>query len=333
MILFPLIVIIGFFIFLNSTRRKVKWIKPLRNVNILFGFLFIWTLFGFFTQEDVTERCGCFIQSRGIFSIDYMAFSAISLVLFILAFVVKNKVARRSLLFFEFAYWIFKLFIIKSGYVAGLGMEVFKYYDFLGLLGRLLLLNSLFAYKIKEYLLCVFAGLLIISKMCFIPCGNNFVYNDYLKPHFNRVMFDQLNGDWTGTMTYSYDSTIYPPSDSNSCHDTILDIDLLYNKKNTASCRDSLIQIKANEVFVRFQDSNLNITKTFPEVDGNYCLDYSELGSKYFTYRLCKYMDSMPLDNHRLYALNMKIEELNDSVLILAFDCGINFELKSIHKK
>lgn len=182
---FPSIVIIGVTIFLIKAPRKEKLIRPLRSQKVLFGFLILWTLLGFFTQQDFTERCGCLVHSRDIFSLDYIILSAISLILLILGFSIRNKFVRISILWLELAYWIFKLFALKSGYEGGLGILVFNYYDFLGLLGRFLLINSLLGYRFKEYILPLVVGVIIIIKMFGVPCNENFIYRDYLNPYYN----------------------------------------------------------------------------------------------------------------------------------------------------
>jgi hypothetical protein len=320
---FPLIVIIGVTIFLIKAPRKVKLIRPLRSQKVLFGFLILLTLFGFFTQQDFTERCGCLIHSRGVFSLDYVIFSAISLILFVLGFIVKNKIARISLICLELAYWIFKLFVLKSGYQGGLGILIFKYYDFFGLLGRLLLLNNLFDNKFKEHLLAILAGLLIIIKMLGIPFNDNFIYRDYLNPYYNQLMFRRLNGNWTGTMVYPKDTTVYKPFDSTDINDLI-------SLNDTVTYRDSTILIKKKGVYFYFQDSNLSINRTLPELDGNYSLYYSQPDSRYFIYIPDKYLDSIKQDyEYGRYTIKMHLEELNDSSLSLQIENGIDFELKT----
>lgn len=320
---FPLIVIIGVIIFLIKAPHKDKLIRPLRSQKVLFGFLILWTLFGFFTQQDFTERCGCLIHSRGVFSLDYVIFSAISLILFVLGFIVKNKTAQISLLCLELAYWTFKLFALKSGYQGGLGILIFKYYDFFGLLGRLLLLNSLFENKFKEHLLAILAGLLIIVKMFGIPCNDNFIYRDYLNPYYNQLMFKRLNGNWTGTMIYPKDTTLHKPFDS-------ADISNLISLIDTVTYRDSTVLKKEKGVYFYFKDSNLSIYRTLPELDGNYSLYYSQPDSRYFIYIPDKYLDSIKQDyKYGQYSIKVHLKELTDSSLSLEIENGIDFELKT----
>jgi hypothetical protein len=278
---------------------------------------------GFFTQQDFTERCGCLIHSRGVFSLDYVIFSAISLILFILGFAVKNKTIRISILFLELAYWTFKLFILKSGYQGGLGILIFKYYDFFGLLGRLLLLNSLFEDKIKEHLLALVAGLLIIVKMLGIPCNDNFVYRDYLNPYYNQLMFKRLNGYWTGTMIYPKDTTVYAPYDSTDIEDLLSLID-------TVTYRDSTIFKMKEGVYFHFNDSYLSIDSASTELNGNYNLYYSQPDSRYFTYLPNRYIDSIKQDyKYGRFSINMYIVELEDSTLTLQIENGKEFKLKT----
>jgi hypothetical protein len=319
-LLFPIIVIGGVTFFLIKAPLKDKLIKPLRSQKILFGFLILWTLIGFFTQQDFTERCGCLIHSRGVFSHDYIIFSAISLILFILGFIVKNKFVRINILCLELVYWIFKLFALKSGYLGGLGILIFKYYDFFGLLGRLLLLNSLFENKFKEYLLAIVAGLLIIVKMLGIPCNDNFIYTDYLNPYYNQLMFKRLNGDWTGTMIYPRGTIEHSPYNSNEISDLV---DIL-------TCQDSTIYKRKQGVHFYFNDSILCIDGTSTELDGNYSLYYSQPDSRYSVYIPNKYLDSIKRDyKYGRYSINIHFEEVNDSTLSFQIEHDKKFILKT----
>ena len=317
-LLFPIIVIVGVTIFLIKAPLKDKLIRPLRNQKVLFGFLILWTLIGFFTRQDFSESCGCLIGSRGIFSPDYVLFSAISLILLILAFILKNKLVRISLLCIELFYWLFKLFALKSGYVGGLGILVFKYYDFISLLARLLLINSLLGYRFKEYLFALISGLLIIIKMLGFPCRDNFIYRDYLNPYYTQQMFEQLNGSWTGLMIYSKDSII---------GETIInpDTSIYGDRPELTRRRDTIVNLRISNVHFTFNDSILTIEKANPDLNGQYCLTYSRPESKCFIYLPRQYIDDAKRDYHfNQYSKTMFFENISDSTL----SCNINYRIE-----
>jgi hypothetical protein len=320
---FPSIVIIGVTIFLIKAPRKEKLIRPLRSQKVLFGFLILWTLLGFFTQQDFTERCGCLVHSRDIFSLDYIILSAISLILLILGFSIRNKFVRISILWLELAYWIFKLFALKSGYEGGLGILVFNYYDFLGLLGRFLLINSLLGYRFKEYILPLVVGVIIIIKMFGVPCNENFIYRDYLNPYYNRLFFNQINGNWTGSMLYPNDSII---------EETIKNPDhIIYGSKPEINLyRDTILYSRFDSVYLTFNDSSLSIEKSSPELNGQYCLTYSRPESNYFVYLPCHYIDDAERDYHfNQYSITIFFENISDSTISCYIDNRIELILKN----
>ncbi len=320
---FPIIVIGGITFLCIKASRKDKLIRPLRSQNVLFGFLILWTLLGFFTQQDFTERCGCLIHSREIFSLDYIIFSAISLILIILGFSIRNRFVRISILWLELAYWIFKLFALKSGYQGGLGILVFKYYDFFGLLGRFLLINSLIRYRFKEYVLTLVAGVIIIIKMLGFPCNENFLYKKYLNPYYNDLIFNEINGSWTGTMIYSNDSTI---------EETIKNTDnKIYGSRPEINLyRDTIIYLRFDSVYISFNDSSLYIEKSTPELNGQYCLTYSQPESRYFIYLPCHYIDDAKRDfNYNQYSITVAFGYISDSSLQCYLNNRIALDLKN----
>jgi hypothetical protein len=319
----PTIVIMGVTFFFIFAQRKDKLRNFIRNQNVLFWFLITWTLFGFFAQQDFSERCGCLTHSRNLFSLDYIIFSAISLILFILSFLIKNKGIRVSLICIELAYWLFKLYFIKSGYIGGMGILVFKYYDFFGLLGRLLILNTLTGQKLKEFLLVLIAGLLIIIKMLGVPCNANFVYRDYINPYYNRTLLNQLNGEWHGTMILPIDTVVHNPIDST-------DKSLMTFLGDFSHYHDTTIIKEINHVQLSFQDSILNINNSTHEYDGNYSLTYSEADSKFLIYTHSKYLINTETDY--LFGpttITVQITNMTDSTITMQIDNRITIKLKT----
>lgn len=323
----PLIVIGGVAFFLFKAPRNGKIIGYLRNQKALFGFLLLWTLLGFFTQQDFTERCDCLIHSRGVFSLDYIGFSAISLILIILGFFIKSKFARIGLLSLELVYWIFKLYALKSGYIGGLGILIFKYYDFIGLLVRLLILNSLFGNKIKEFVFVLLAGLIILLKMLEFPCNDNFIYDDFLNPYYNQLMFEDINGTWTGSLLYPKDSII----DS-----TFKNPDnVIYGSRpEITTYRDTVIFSRFENSHFYFNDSNLRIDNSAPKLNGDYLLTYSRPESGYLNYLPLQYVEAAKEDYRFIqYSIRLLIKNVSDSLLSCQIDGRIDLELKTTHNK
>ena len=318
---FPLIVIGGTAFFLFKAVQNEKLIRPLRSQKVLFGFLILLTLFGFFTQQDFTESCGCLRHSRGVFSLDYIIFSAISLILLLIGLLIKNKTIRISLLSIELAYWIFKLFVLKSGYIGGLGIMVFKYYDFFGLLGRLLLLNSLFGNKLKEHLLTLVAGLLIIIKMLVMPCNENSTYKYYINSYYTNLIFQDLNGSWSGSMVYPKDSTIVETIENP-------DTALYGSIPEINKYRDTTFFFNYKNVDIFFNDSSLTIGKTAPELNGIYYLTYSHPAG-FLVYLPSEYKDDVKREYHyNQYHIKVILGNVSDSTLSFTINHRTELKLK-----
>jgi hypothetical protein len=326
-LIFPIIVIAGVSIFLFNAPKNNKIIKPLRNSRLLFAFLILWTLIGFFTQQDFTERCGCLIHSRGIFSLDYIIFSFISLILLVSGFIAKNKIIKISLISVELAYWIFKLFALKSGYEGGLGILMFKYYDFLGLLGRFLLLKCLFGNKYKEYIFALISGLLIIIKMLGVPCNENFIYRDFLNPYYNQLLFNDINGNWTSSVLFpkvSVIDSIFKNPDK-----------LIYGSKpEITTYRDTVTFTRFDDSYFYFSDSSFSIENAAPELNGKYFLTYSQPESGYLVYLPIQHIAAVKEDyRYNQHSLTLYIIDVNETTITCKLNGEIDLLLKTAGNK
>jgi hypothetical protein len=313
-----ILIIIGLAFLMQKAHKSVRIIKLLRNENVLFVFLIIWTIFGFFTQQDFIESCYG-LNFSNIFTFDNILCSSLSFILLFLGLIINKKLIRISIVTLELAYWIFKLFALKSGYeFFGLDILICKYYDFIGLLARLLLLNALIKYRFKEYKLVLLCGLLLIVKMFTFPCSKNFIQRDFIVPYKNRLIFNKINGSWTGSMLY--------PNDSILVH-TIKNPDtaLYGNRPEINIFRDTFIFARFENVYFSFDDSSLTIEKTDPELNGNYYLTNSQPDYPFFVYIPVQYIDSVKRDNmFNQYSITVTFYNANDSVLY----CLINNTIK-----
>ena len=187
-------------------QTKVK--RLLDNKKLIIAFLIAWTILGFFTQDDFTERCGCLVLSKKTFSIDYIIYSSISLTLFLFSLIARAKLFRNVFFILELFYWLFKLFILKNGYIGGLGVPIFKIYDFIGLFFRLWFISLVINLNRRTFTTPIISALLILLKLELNPCGENILYNSYIEPKLSKQMLKKLEGSWIGNIHYNSRDTI-----------------------------------------------------------------------------------------------------------------------------
>ncbi len=308
------ILVISVSVFLVMRYKKNAIIhKSVTNTNYLTLFLIILTLIGFFIQEDFTEDCGCFVgTTRDVFSIDYIIFSLISIALISLSLLMKRGFIGVVFLAIELIYWLIKLFVLKSGYVGGMGILVFKVYDFIGLTTRIWLIYLLLDLKFREFIIPIIAGIIITIKMFFFPCQENKAYENYLKPYYNDKLFDKLNGEWTGNLLGIDTVTYYRPFDSTNINDLII-------QHETEIYGDTLLWKVIKEFTVLFNDSSLLFYDSISGWERSYKIynTFSEEG--YILYFPTEYRDLMAdtLFTDTLYQkiLNMHLSN-NDSITI-----------------
>lgn len=114
------------------------------------------TIIGFFLMLDNNSDFGCRINNWYVFSIQNIGYSSLSLILLVLALIIKQEKLQKAFLLLESAYWLFKLFVIKGGYAVGVGGGpelLVAYFDTIVLFLRLLILYKLFQYKFSSYFL------------------------------------------------------------------------------------------------------------------------------------------------------------------------------------
>jgi len=187
---------------LYFTRNNNKINKFLSNKRLVICILLFLTILGFFTQTDFSEQCGCFEFTKKIFSIDYIIYSSISIILLSFAIFIKQKYIQLIFVLIELIYWLFKLFVLKSGYIGGLGIPNLNILDFIGLFFRILFVFSFFEFKYKIYLIPIISSLIIALKFEVNPCGQNLLYNKIIKPKLDKELIEKLQGEWIGNAKF-----------------------------------------------------------------------------------------------------------------------------------
>lgn len=162
LITFVPIVIVGFIL----SFIKSKSINTLSRPKIVYWALIVWSLYGFLFSLDNSMAWGCMGAENDMLSLGYkmisipgesseagkiiyidfnnVAYSGISILLISLGFFMAGRLGV-IILYSELLYWLFKLMIIKGGYVVGFGgspnAEVLLF-DSVALTLRLLLIHN-----------------------------------------------------------------------------------------------------------------------------------------------------------------------------------------------
>jgi hypothetical protein len=264
------------------------------NQNLLIATLLVWTIIGFLSSEDFNERCGCIYNSRNILSIDYIIYSSISMILFGLAWISKTKF-RIGFIFLEFAYWLFKLFFLKSGYEGGLGIPIFNLYDFIGLFFRLWIIGLIININYKVYLVPIISACVIGTKLEVNPCGKNILYYDLIHPILEKRITEKLTGKWIGSAKASFGIKYYDSSDSIDSGNGYLKSDkndtvqlYLYDNEEDfnicASKYDTVINIIKENVVFEFKDNLLFISHFDNDFDSKYYIEWTDVEAERIVY-------------------------------------------------
>jgi hypothetical protein len=158
---FP-IIIVG----LILTFSKGKIIDFFSSPTIIYASLIVWTLYGFFFSLDNSMAWGCMGAKEHLLSLGYriislsgetaetdsiifidfnnVSYSGLSILLISFSFFLDDRKGV-IVLYSELVYWLFKLMVIKGGYVVGIGggpdFDVLLF-DSIALTLRLLLIYS-----------------------------------------------------------------------------------------------------------------------------------------------------------------------------------------------
>ena len=206
MILFTILILIIFF-----SAKRINWISDWYkriitqpyNYYTLLGLLVI----GFFEQLDYTDRWGCIIGRESIFDFKNILFSSISIFLILTSFFLRPRLLKLSVIIVELAFWIFKLFYFKGGYVvsiAGAPDTIISFYDSLTLALRLFIISGLLKSNIKTIYILICTLFIMAIKVFGFPTQLSMIVQE--KKSLQRAKFtkEKLVGEWTGI--YKYDS-------------------------------------------------------------------------------------------------------------------------------
>ena len=143
--------------------------SKLRPLAITFSLLIFWTLVGFYSTLDNSTQSGC-IVSNDVFAFQNICFSVLSISLLSVGYFFSNYEYGKWIIAAEVAFWTYKLFFIKEGYVVGIGgiapVDILTF-DFIALLLRLFLLKQVFNLPLRLFALGLIALLLMIVKVEF----------------------------------------------------------------------------------------------------------------------------------------------------------------------
>ena len=130
--------------------------------------LIIWTVIGFYFMLDNNSDFGCNINNWSVFSTQNIGYSVISLILLLIAIIIRPQRLQITFLLCEFAYWLFKMITIKGGYAVGIGGGpnfAVVYFDTIALFLRLLVLYKLLNYKFSLYFIFIPLFVIILYRL------------------------------------------------------------------------------------------------------------------------------------------------------------------------
>lgn len=207
MILFTILVLIIFF-----SSKRVDWIsiwyKRIISLPYNYYTLLVLLVIGFLGQLDYTDRWGCFVGGESIFDTKNILFSSISIILILTSFFLRPRIFKMTVILIELAFWIFKLFYFKGGYVISIAAApdpIISFYDSLTLAMRLFIISGLLRTNIKTIYILICTLIIIAIKVFGFPTQLSMIVGE--KKSLERAQFtkEKLIGEWTGI--YEYDST------------------------------------------------------------------------------------------------------------------------------
>ncbi|MCC5918636.1 MAG: hypothetical protein JJU02_15040 [Cryomorphaceae bacterium] len=152
MILFTILILIVYF-----ASKRIDWISIWSHKIVMQPYNYLALLglliLGFFAQLDYTDSWGCVIREEAIFSLKNILFSTISIIFILISFLFKPRNLKITFIVIELAFWIFKLFYFKGGYVVAIGGTpdpIISFYDTTTLALRLFILEELLNFKVKR---------------------------------------------------------------------------------------------------------------------------------------------------------------------------------------
>lgn len=217
MILFTILILIIFF-----SAKRVEWIadwyKKIISEPYNYYALLTLLVIGFFGQLDYTDRWGCIVGGESIFDTKNILFSSISLILILTSFLLRLRIFKITIGLIELAFWIFKLFYFKGGYVVSIAAApdpIISFYDSLTLVLRLFIITGLLRTNIKTIYILICTLTIMAIKVFGFPTQLSMIAEEKKSLERAGLTKEKLIGEWIGV--YEHDSTYL--------HETILLID------------------------------------------------------------------------------------------------------------
>jgi hypothetical protein len=207
MILFTILILIIFFS-AKRVERIADWYKKTITEPYNYYSLLILLVIGFFGHLDYTDRWGCIIGGESIFDIKNILFSSISVTLILSSFLLRPRILKISIALIELAFWIFKLFYFKGGYVVSIAAApdpIISFYDSLTLALRLFIITGLMRTNIKTIYILVCTLTIMAIKVFGFPTQMSMLVEEKKSLESAQFTKEKLIGEWTGF--YEYDST------------------------------------------------------------------------------------------------------------------------------
>ncbi|MDF1695330.1 MAG: hypothetical protein P1U56_05845 [Saprospiraceae bacterium] len=161
--------------YLLNNAMRYFFLKIEVDEKMTFIGLLILILIGYFTTFDTTTAYGCIIGLDSLLNpnakLTSITLSAVSFLVVLFAFLVKNKSIQLAFIIAETTFWLLKLYTYKGGYAVGYGgvpsMPILTY-DLIAIAVRLYLIATLI--KISTHLVLkigIIAFLLSTLKILF----------------------------------------------------------------------------------------------------------------------------------------------------------------------
>lgn len=350
-ILILFIIPIVLLIFISKYLKNKTGLDTLfKNTAFLILLIILWTIIGFFSKLDYDQQCGCFISNKSIFEFENILYSSISIILLLFSLI--NIKVRKSFVIFESVIWLFKLVILKSGYavgIAGIPNLLIFFYDFIGLLLRILTISVLFKkIKIKTIYILIITGIILVIKILFFACQDDFIKQKYITPYLSDKLIIKLKGEWAGTANWKlllYENNNHFPL---NYRDSSLHLKEYSNleelKGNIEKSIDTIFvpisvnpQLKDNQrivekeskIIIKFSDSTILINGLEYLINKEYHLYFIEPSfNPIIYYSYSNKNKKQFLENSKLKEIQLYIKDLENKYLIGSLNGLIIIKLK-----
>ena len=181
---------------------KVKNFRLPTSIDNVFKFLLVWIILGFLLGLDYSEAFGCVIGFESIFIIENLLFPSLSFGIMLFAFLMKNQKLKKVLVIIELLFWVFKLLLVKGGYIVGFAGSpdgTIVLYDLIAIVTRLYLLSKLYHWTKHRIVKLRVVSILIIGIKIFIfnyPLYS--IYQDQVLKDNAIELRQDLVGKWNG---------------------------------------------------------------------------------------------------------------------------------------